>query len=151
MPRRIILNSAAQSAASAAVNSASRLVPVAFPDIVAGNKIQYRIFLADGNGTYEPISGDVTNFTLKLALGVIETRTTLTSTTTFTGPAETIDGVATAGWQATLDCSVPAVMDALALIASKELVIELQVTETATGLITTYLQMSVQVRNRILA
>lgn len=133
------------------MNSATGLQPVSFPDIVAGNKIEYRFFLVDGLGNYEPISGDVVNYTLKLALGDIVTRTTLTSQTTFTQQNETIEGVATSAWKCTLDCSVAAVLNDVLNLSSKENYMELQVTETATGIIVTYLQMKVNVRNRILA
>lgn len=151
MPTRIFLNSRAISGREAAVTGATSLTPIAFPDIIAGNKIQFRFFLVDGFGGYESISGDVTLFTLKLALGDVATRTTLTSTTSFTSASETIDGVSTAAWQCTLDCTGAGVLADVVNLESKEKFIELQVTETATTLVNTYLQMKVQLRNRILS
>lgn len=152
MPTRIILNSRALSAGQAAVSSPTALIPVSFPDVVAGNKTQYRFFLADGFGNFEAFSGNVADYTLKLAIGDPVTRTSLKTTTSFTSSAETIEGISTAAWTATLDFSDAAV---LAAVANKDSVegyyMELQVTETASSQVVTYCQMKVLLRNRILS
>ena len=151
MPRRIFINSRALSPKASIVNSATGLIPQAFPEVVATDKIQYRFFLVDGLGNYDPITGDVTNYTVRLALGETTTQTILTSTNVFTSAPETVDGVVTAAWEGVLDCTVAPVLAAVGQARAVEYYMEFEVKETAgAGTIITYFQVPVQLRNRIL-
>jgi hypothetical protein len=146
---RLFINSRAQSPAAALVNSPTKLQPVTFPSIVAGNKIKYRVFVVDGFGGFETYSGDNT-YTLKMSLGNVLSGTTLVSQNTWAREDETIEGIATSGWGAILDCSVAGVTGYVAGLLDREAHWEFQLTN-ATPEIFTLIQAPVVIHNKLIA
>lgn len=150
MPTRIFINSRAQSASQAIVTRHDSLIHIPFPDIVAGNKIQYYLFLVDGDGSFESFSGDATNYSVKLALGASPGGTKFVEQASWVSQAETVGGIVTAAWKGSMDYTDADVLSHVSGLESREAWIELQITETAASLINTYILAPVTVRNRII-
>lgn len=124
---------------SAAVRSEVYPVPVVIPTVVRGNKITYNVYLVDGEGNFDDISGD-SGYTLKIGIG--PAGGTAYATVTFTTQI-------TNGWQGTLDLTGADITDALAGEASVESIWELQITKDATSESRTYIQQPVTILNKV--
>jgi hypothetical protein len=146
---KIFLNTQSITPETAAVRGPTSLTPVPFPAITAGNKLRYEVFLVDGFGGYDPISGDG-DYTLKLAIGDVETSRILCTVPPngWTSQTVTVDGVPTSCWTGILDVSVDDVIEYVQGLRSRQAFWELQITGPD-NTVTTYAQQPVEVLNSL--
>ena len=124
---------------SAVVRSEVYPVPASIPAVTRGNKIEYSVYLVDGEGNFDSISGSA-GYTLKIAIGPAG------------GPALAsvqFTTQITNGWKGTLDLTGADVTNALSGKASIPTVWELQVTKDATSETRTYAQQEVTLLNKV--
>lgn len=135
----IYANSNADPSA-AAVRSEVYPVPVSIPAVTRGNKVIYNVYLVDGEGNFDSISG-TSGYTLKIGIGT--PGGTAIASVTFTAQI-------TNGWTGTLDLTGSGVTDALAGAANVEVTWELQVTKDATSVTQTYIQQTTLLLNKVI-
>lgn len=121
----------------------SEVYPVPIPetfDLVRGDQVNLSVYLVDGNGSFDVISG-ASGYTLKVAVG---------------NPGGTVAAMQdswnliTNGWGAYLDLNTQGIIDLLAGQPSVKTKIEIEVTD-GSGKVRTYGQRSVRILNQTIS
>jgi hypothetical protein len=123
------------------VKSETYPVQVVPPDLVKGNKIDQYIYLCDGLGAFDAISGS-SSYTCKVGVGPKEGGSNWT-TATFSA--------ATQGWSGTTDMTGAAVAAAIAGLKSVRAILEVELTLIAGTKVRTILQQEITVLNRVIS
>lgn len=160
----LVIYTAAPDKSQAAVTSTTNLTVVNnLEQLVLGDRPAINVTFT--NGTTAPAFAGSASYTLRLGLGVLDVngqaaQTDTTTTTTITG-----------GWSATLNLTTQLIIDAMALQVGSAVdwtrypmasripgprpnggwfVLQIAVSENATGYLTTYAELRVYIRNRVL-
>jgi hypothetical protein len=124
----------------ALVKSTEYPVQIVPPDLVKGNKVDQMIYLVDGVGALDAISGS-SSYTCKVAVGPKEGGSSWT-TATFSA--------VTNGWSGTTDMTTAAVASAIAGMKSMRAILEVELTLIAGTKVRTIMQQEVTVLNRVI-
>lgn len=125
----------------ALVKSTTYPVNVSVPDLVKGNKIVQTIYLVDGNGALDAISGSA-SYTCKVGVGP-STGGSSWTTNTFSAT--------TNAWTGTVDMTTAAVASAISGVKSLRAIFEVEITEISSSKVRTLVQQEVTVLNRVMS
>lgn len=132
--------SSVASPSEALVASTTYPEPVRPPDLVAGDKIDQTVYLVDGVGALDALSGSAA-YTCKVGVGPITGGSNWT-TATFSA--------VTSGWAGTTDMTQAAVTAAIAGLASVRALLEVELTLIAGTKVRTVLQQEVTLLNKVI-